>query len=83
MIIQLNKRTDYRHLTLEKSTQSCLDLHNLVRKINFFIINNNFWSVILKENALVFSMHAASLLRIIFRTFNLTNELAGIFKNTK
>lgn len=51
--------------------------------INFFITNNNFWSVIFKENSLVFSMHAASLLRFIFLTFNPTNDLAGIFKNKK
>jgi hypothetical protein len=31
----------------------------------------------------VFSMHAASLLRFIFLTFNPTNDLAGIFKNKK
>jgi len=35
------------------------------------------------DNSLVFSMHAASFLRFIFLTFNLTNKLAGIFKNTK
>jgi hypothetical protein len=51
--------------------------------INFFIINNNFWSVIFKENSLVFSMHAASVLRFIFQAFNLTPERAAIFKDTK
>jgi len=42
MIIHLNNRTDCIHLTLEKSIQSCLDLHSLVPNTDFFVTNNNY-----------------------------------------